>query len=139
MEKIFGGFVRIVVYILLALMAIVVLLSVVDLGWLLVRDLLLRTVAVPAVTQLFEIFGLFLMVLIGLELLESMKVYVTEHVIRVEILLLAALMAIARKIIVLDINDTTPLVLFGLAALVIALAGGYYFIRRERRANGDRQ
>jgi len=138
MEKIFGGFVRIVVYVLLAMMAIVVLLSVVDLAWLLVRDLRVGPIAMPAVPQLFEIFGLFLMVLIGLELLESMKVYVTEHVIRVEILLLAALMAVARKIIVLDINQTTPLAIFGLATLVVALSGGYYLIRRERKANGDR-
>lgn len=131
-EKILDGFVRIVVRILLVLMGIVVLLSVFDLGWLLVRDVVLNPLSLPALPQLLEIFGLFLMVLIGIELLESIRSYVSEHVLRVEALILAALTAIARKIIVLDLSHTEPIVLFGLATLVIALSSGYFLIRRER-------
>lgn len=132
MAKIFDGFVRIVVFILVIMMALVVLLSVFDLGWLVVRDAVIRPLTLPALPQLLEIFGLFLMVLIGLELLDSIRTYVSEHVLRVELLILAALTAIARKIIVLDVAETEPVVLLGLASLVIALSLGYYLVRRER-------
>ena len=62
-----------------------------------------------SIDEMKEIFGLFLMVLIGLELVESMKTYLTEHVIlaEVEIILLIAMIAVARKVIIMDIDKTS--------------------------------
>ena len=131
-EKTFDAFVRIVVSVLMVLMGFVVVLSVVDLAWNLVRYLVEDFAALPAVAGLFDVFGLFLVVLIGLELLESIRSYVTKHVVRVEVLLLAALMAIARKVIVLDLAQTSPLLLFGLATLILALSSGYFLLRRRK-------
>ncbi len=83
-----------------------------------------------------EVFGFILMVIIGLELLETIKAYLDKRVIHVEIVLLVALVAVARKIIILDYKETTPEMLFSISALVIALSGGFFMVRRA--LNGER-
>lgn len=82
------------------------------------------------VDELLVVFGAFLMVLIGLELVEVIKVYREESLIRVELVLIVALIAVAKKIIVFD-YQTDPLMVFAVAALVIALAAGYFLLRRS--------
>ena len=79
---------------------------------------------------LFVVWMYGLMVIIGLELLESIKAYLESHVIHVEVVLLVALVAVARKIILLDYKDISHSMLFAVAALVIALSVGYFVIRR---------
>ena len=46
--------------------------------------------------------GGFLLVLIGIELLDTIKAYFRENTIHVEIVILLAIIAIARKVILLD-------------------------------------
>ena len=53
---------------------------------------------------LFEIFGLFLNILIALELLENITAYLRKHVIQVELVIVTSLIAVARKIIVFDLE-----------------------------------
>ena len=56
------------------------------------------------INELLEIFGFFLLVLIGVEILETIKAYLLEKVVHVEIVLEVALFAIARKVIILDLE-----------------------------------
>jgi Ca2+-transporting ATPase len=76
--------------------------------------------------------GFFLLIIIGLELLESIKTYLQRTLIQVEIVLEIALIAIARKLIVLDVSKYGAPVLLGLAALILALAVGLMVYRRSR-------
>jgi len=73
--------------------------------------------------ELFGLLGYFLLVLIGLELLETIKAYLNKREFHVEIIVL-----VARKVILLD--TTTAGELIGIALIIIALCGGYYLIRR---------
>ena len=73
---------------------------------------------------------MFLLVLVGLELLNTIKAYVKEHVVHAEIVLLAALIAVARKAITLDLKQLAPATAFGLAALLLALATAYFLLKR---------
>lgn len=86
-----------------------------------------------SVNELLEVFGLFLLVLIGLELLETIKTYLVEHLIRVEVVFMVALIAMARKVIILDISEHPSLTLFGIGLIIIALAVGYFLIRRSHK------
>ena len=55
--------------------------------------------------------------------------YLKEDVVRVEIIILVAIIALAKKIIVMDFEGIDSLAMLGLAALLIMLAAAYYLIR----------
>ena len=80
--------------------------------------------------HLHGIFGGFLSVLIGIELLHTIKMYLKEDVVHVEIVLLVALIGISRHIIDLDYKHLDPMTIFGIAALIIALSAGYFLIKK---------
>lgn len=67
--------------------------------------------------------------LIGVELLETLKAHVRKDVIHVRIVLEVALIAIARKVIIEEPNAVPGLTLFGIAALILALGIALYFER----------
>jgi uncharacterized membrane protein (DUF373 family) len=122
-----------VISVLLVLMAIVIVLATIDLARIILMDILHPQSGLIGVDQLMDIFGSTLIILIGIELVESIKLYLTEHVVHVEVVLEIAIIAIARKIIILDAKNVAPMTLFGIAALLIALAVGYYLEKRGRQ------
>ena len=80
--------------------------------------------------NLLKIFSFFLVVLIGLELIEVIKVYLVDEQVHVEVIFLVAIIALARKVIVLDVKILDPLSLIGVAAIILALSGGYYLLKQ---------
>ncbi len=71
-------FERIIIYALIIMMVFVVVMSTIRLGWKIVEEMQQPPKYLLNVDQLFIIFGFFLMILIGLELLESLRAYITE-------------------------------------------------------------
>lgn len=126
-------FKQIVITALMVLMGLTVVLSTIDLAVLIVKDALKPPFFLLAQSDLLEIFGLFMLVLIGLELLETMRAYKIEHVIHAEIVFMVALIAIVRKIIILDVKDFEMHTLLGISALVIALTSGFYLFKRSQQ------
>ena len=130
-------FERAITFTLLVLMASVVLLATIELAWILVKDVLTPPVFLLEIHELLELFSLFLLVLIGIELLHSVKTFLFRREIHLESVLTVAMIAVARKIIVLEPKEWPEGTLLGLAALVLALAIGYYVMQRSRRENGN--
>jgi uncharacterized membrane protein (DUF373 family) len=120
----------IVVRALVVMMALVVLFASLDLAWIIVQDLIVPPYLLFDVNRLLEIFGMFLLVLIGIELLESIRTYLDQKLIHVEVVMTVALIAIARKVIILDVKELDGLKLIGIGVIIIALAGGYVYIKR---------
>lgn len=87
--------------------------------------------------DLITIFGLFLNILIALEILENVTAYLRDHSIHVELVVATSLIAVARKIIVLDFDNTTGAKIIGLAVAIFALSISYWIIRATspRRSN----
>ena len=81
-------------------------------------------------TTLQEIFGSFLSILIALEILENITAYLRKHVVQVELVVATSLTAVARKIIILDLDKVDGLELIGLALAILALAISYWLIRQ---------
>ncbi len=131
MTEIMKKFERIVVHTLIVMMMVVVALATVELGWIIVKDIMSPPIFFMEIKELLEIFGFFMLVLIGVELLETIKAYLIEGVIHVEIVLEVALIAVARKIIILDLEKYGSLTLVGIAAVVIALAIACYAVKRH--------
>lgn len=126
------GFEKVIIIALMVMMAGVVALATVELAWLLVLDVISPPILMLEVDELLDLFGFFLLILIGVELLETIKAYLQSHVVHVEVVLEVALIAIARKVIILDVSGYPPLTLVGIAALILALALGYHLECRTR-------
>ena len=88
----------------------------------------------PLDHEVFQtVFGEIMTLLIALEFNHTLQYVVTreQSVIQTKVVLLIALLALARKFIIFDLKKTTPDVLFGLAAVTLAL-GITYWLMRER-------
>ena len=84
---------------------------------------------------LFNIFGLFLNVLIALEILENITAYLKKHVLQVELVIVTSLIAIARKIIILDLKATDGIEIIGLGIAILSLSISYLIIRSSNSRN----
>lgn len=122
-----------IVLVLMGLLMIVVSLSTLDLTWLLIKDIKTTRELLLSVEEMLELFGYFLLVLIGMELLATLKSYVYERVIHVEVVLEVSLIALAQKIIILDTSRASGATLLGLAGLLVALTAALWGVRTARR------
>jgi uncharacterized membrane protein (DUF373 family) len=82
---------------------------------------------------IIKIFGLFLNILIALEVLENITAYLKKHVVQLELVVITSLTAVARKIIIFDFTKSTGLELIALAASIFALSISYWIVRRARQ------
>jgi uncharacterized membrane protein (DUF373 family) len=130
-------FERGIVVAIIILMMITILVSTIELGVILHKEFMAEPQYLLDVANLTEVFGFFFMILIGLELLHTIKTYLTEESKHVEIVFLVAMIAVARKIIVLELKKLSPLTLVGLGSLIIALAAGYFLVKRIHQKAGE--
>jgi uncharacterized membrane protein (DUF373 family) len=78
------------------------------------------------------------LVLIGIELLETMvKTHQSRSIDRVKIVMAVAIIAIARKVIILDMKELPGVAVLGIAAIILALSIGYYLIKRKVSPTGS--
>ncbi len=122
---------------LAGMLAVVVFLSTIHLGVLIAEEVWTPPRFLIRVQGLLEIFGYFLLVLIGVELLETLKAYLKKDVIHVRVVLEVALIAMARKVIIEEPNAVSALTLFGIAALILALGIAFYFERQAPKHTGQ--
>ncbi len=133
-----------VVVFLIGLMVLTVALATIELGVLLVQDIVSHPRYLLGIDELLDLFGMFLLVLLGLELLETIKAYLIEHAIHVEVVMVVALIAVARKVIILDVKDMPPTTLYAIGLIILTLSIGYYLIsriflsRRHPGGNGEK-
>jgi uncharacterized membrane protein (DUF373 family) len=133
LEKILTAIQKFTVLALSALLVVVVVLSTAHLGVLVGEEIWKPPRFLIPVEGLLEIFGFFLLVLIGVELLETLKAYMKRDVIHVRVVLEVALIAMARKVIIEEPNAVPGLTLFGIAALILALGIAFHFERQTKR------
>ncbi|MGB3212200.1 MAG: phosphate-starvation-inducible PsiE family protein [Desulforhopalus sp.] len=124
-------FERIVTGVLLVMLALVIVLALVELIWLLAQDILKPPLFILEVGDLLEIFGVFLLVLIGLELLETIKHYYLDGRIELKVIFAVALTALGRKIIILEPEKIGSLTLIGIGVIIIALVAGYFVVSNK--------
>ena len=130
-------FERLIVGMLIVLMVIVVLLSTIELGWIILQDILNPPYIVLDANELLDIFGFFLLVLIGVELIETLRADLTDNTVHAEVVVEVAMIAIARKVIILEVKDLSGLTLVGIAAIIAALTGAFYVLKRMRDAKAQ--
>ncbi len=131
MNAYIGRVERVIVASLIVMMVLVLVLATVEVGWVILNDIVAPPIALLRTDKLLDIFGLFLLILVGVELLATVRAYSTEHVVQVAVVLEVALIAVCRKVIVLEIKEQPALNLLGIAALVVALGAARYLEGRN--------
>jgi uncharacterized membrane protein (DUF373 family) len=120
------------------LMIVVVLVATVILYLLLLKNLFTQVARIESVDGLLptlqQSFAGVLTVVLGLELLETLNTYFTEHHVRLEVILVVAIIAIGRHVIQIDFEHTPGTVLLGIAGVILALTLGYFLVKRAQVA-----
>src|SRR5215472_3275296 len=123
----------VVVYAMIAMLLVAIILGTAALGRLLfgivIRPPMMMMIE-PA--ELFASFGMFLIIVIGLELLKVLKLHLTQRRLRPELVIEVAMIAVCNKVVTLDPKAMTADTLLGLAALLLGLAAGYFVFVRAR-------
>jgi len=130
MLKFLKKFERMIVTTLIVMMGLTILLATIELAWLIIKDVITPPVILLEIHELLDIFGLFLLVLLGIELISTLKTYLTENEVHVEVVFAVALIAIGRKVIILDVKELSSLSLIGIASIIISLSVGYFLVKR---------
>jgi uncharacterized membrane protein (DUF373 family) len=134
MIEIVNKFEKIVYVLLMALLMFVLAASLLELVWYIYNSLINTPAFLLESHELTAVLGAFLLVLIGVELLDTIKAYFSENTIHVEIVVLLAIIAIARKVILLDPTSVSSIdfgfVLMGIGVVVVGLSGSYYLIKK---------
>lgn len=141
-EKIISTIEVTVVTALELLLIVVVAVATVVLYLLFVRNVLPQVSRVESAEGLLPTmqnsFAGVLVVVLGLELLETLKTYFSEHHIRVEVILVVAIIAVARHLIQVDFEHTPGTVLLGLSAVILALTVGYFITKKAHVTDESR-
>jgi uncharacterized membrane protein (DUF373 family) len=142
LNKILDYFEKLIIMILLFSTGMIILISAFEVVVIIIRDIVTisqddKFLIFLNSTDLLNVFSFVLLVIIGLELFETIKHYLSSHVLQAEIILVVALTAISRKVIILDYDKQEPITIIGIALLVVSLAISYYLIKRANRENAD--
>ena len=139
MKSILHKFEHFIVLALLVMMMIALLASTIELGVILVQELLKPPFLLLDVKEMLSVFAFFLMVLIGLELVETIRVYLEKDVFHVEVVVLVAIIAVARKVIIIDYKEISYGIVLSIAALMISLSVGYFLLKRATMPSGSEE
>lgn len=136
-EKQLKIFQKVIIISLAVMMCLAITLATAHLGLIIIKAVLKPPRFLFDVSKLLDIFGYFVLILIGIELLESFKAYLSRKEIHVEVVFTVALVALAHKILIINIKEVQGFILIGIAALVIAFSIGFYLLKRSHRENNS--
>jgi len=130
--------IRLSVRVLALLMTGLIIMGVIDVVYELYQRMLREPQGLLTITDILATFGAFMAVLIAIEIFVNIIIYLREDVIHVKIVMATALMAIARKVIVLDFEEEgfQPEYVYGIALVVITMSVGYWLVHHAETLRG---
>jgi uncharacterized membrane protein (DUF373 family) len=129
--RILHHIIRASIKVLALLMVIVIVLGVVDVGYYLYDSLKTPPLLQLSVGEIFQIFGAFMVVLIAIEIFINIRLYLGSNTLPIKMVVATALMAIARKVIVLDLEKTDPNEVWAIGVVTLALGITYWLVGRS--------
>ena len=121
--------IRFGIRILAVLMVLVIFWSIADVVYVLYLKLTSPPFLLLSVADILQTFGAFMAVLIAVEIFINIRLYLGSNIFPVELVIATALMAVARKIIVLDLKLVTSEQIVGLALVTMALGVSYWLVK----------
>nr|WP_136252004.1 phosphate-starvation-inducible PsiE family protein [Ningiella ruwaisensis] len=125
--------IRQVIRVLAVLMVIVIILCVADVVWVLYKKMTTPPLYLLDLNDIFTVFAAFLAVLIAIEIFANITLYLRDDVIHIRLVIATALMAIARKVIVLDYSTVEPQYVYATGVVVLALGITYFLVSKQAR------
>lgn len=136
-------FEHVVILILTALIAVIIVAALWNLASrILTGIVLLQTLDPTNFAEFQVIFGMIFTVIIALEFKRSLLVLAErrDSIVQVRTVILIALLAVVRKVMIIDLGTTDAARIFALAATILALGAVYWFVRQQDRAfNSNRR
>jgi len=123
--------IRVCVKFLAVLMVLVIIWGIGDVLYVFYERLNTPPLFLLDINDIFQTFGAFMAVLIAIEIFMNFRLYLGSNVLPVQLVLATALMAAARKIIVLDLDKITPLHAVALGAVMLPLGITYWLITKK--------
>lgn len=121
--------IRVAVRALAVMMTLLIVVGAVDVAWMLWNKMVNATpMFVLTMSDILSTFGAFMAVLIAVEIFVNITMYLRDDVIHVKIVVATALMAIARKVIILDFDKVSAEYVFGIAAVILATGLAYWLV-----------
>jgi uncharacterized membrane protein (DUF373 family) len=121
---------KLLIWGILVVVSVLLILAFVDIVYEITQKILAPPILIIDADDLMDLFSIFLVLLIGLELLETVKAYLKEDLFHVEFIILVAIIAIARKVIVWDFDKYQTSELLSLSAMIVALGVTYFLIKK---------
>ncbi len=132
MDTITAHFERLAVAALLLILMATILFGTVVVAWSLVADLRGIRDLVAEPKALFDVFGLFVAVLVGIELLKILRHFLVSHSVDTALVVQTALIALCNKIITMNLAEAPWTTLLALAALTLALSAAVFALSRSQ-------
>jgi uncharacterized membrane protein (DUF373 family) len=123
--------IRFGVKVLSVLMTLVILWGIGDVVWIMIRRLSQPPYFILKISDILFLFGAILVVLIAIEIFLNISLYLREDVIHIRLVIATALMAIARKVIVFDYKEISPVYVLATGAVVLALGITYWLVLKK--------
>ncbi|WP_082880077.1 phosphate-starvation-inducible PsiE family protein [Methylomonas methanica] len=128
MLKVLHAVIHFAVRILAVLMVLVILWGVADVGFVMYQRVVAAPFLMLTVSDILVIFGSFMAVLIAIEIFINITLYIKHDTLPIKMVIATALMAVARKVIMLDFKDLDPAYITAIAAVIVALGLTYWLI-----------
>lgn len=124
--------IRAAVRVLAVLMVLVIIWGIGDVVYVLYQRLTSPPFLLLNINDIFATFGAFMAVLIAIEIFINIRLYLGTNVVPIRLVVATALMAIARKVIVLDLEKIGSDYVIGIAFVVLALGITYWLLSKNR-------
>lgn len=116
------------VRLLAVLMTLVILWGVADVVYVMYERVVAEPFLMLTVSDILTVFGSFMAVLIAVEIFLNITVYIKYEALPIKMVIATALMAISRKIIILDFKELDWPYVIAIAAAVLSLGMTYWLI-----------
>lgn len=123
--------IRLCVRILAVMMTLVIIWGMLDVVWVLYQRIMTPPVFLLNINDILATFGAFMAVLIAIEIFANIIIYLEYRMIHLKLVISTALMAAARKVIVLDYKFYTFEMAISLGAIILALGASYWLVARH--------
>tara|TARA_B110000003_G_C16412860_1_gene442966 strand:- start:161 stop:634 length:474 start_codon:yes stop_codon:yes gene_type:complete len=131
--KVLHRAIKFAIRILAVLMVLVIFWSIADVIYVLYTKLISPPYFLLDVEDILQTFAAFMLVLIAVEIFINIRLYLGSNIIPVELVIATALMAVARKVIVLDLKAVSADQIIGLALVTLALGVSYWLVKQTNK------
>ncbi|AFT66701.1 MULTISPECIES: phosphate-starvation-inducible PsiE family protein [Cycloclasticus] len=123
--------IKVAIKILAVLMVLVIFWGVADVFYVMYKQLLAPPFLLLSLSDIFKTFAAFLAVLIAIEIFQNIVLYLRTDVFPLRLVVATAMMAMARKVIIIDFKFVDPMHMFALASIILALGITYYLLGKN--------